>query len=352
MKKISLCMIVKNEEKVLSRCLDSVKDLVDEIVIIDTGSSDNTKLIASKYTKKVYDFVWCNDFAKARNFAFSHASCEYIMWLDADDVVPKQSLNKLIELKRSMDKDVYMLKYDISFLNNKPIFSYYRERILRNCDKCIWVGVVHECITLFGQIERLDVSIEHRKVENVKSDRNIKIYEGLKKERELTPREKYYYARELFDHGKYLKSIKQMDRFIQDGNGWVENIIDGYFIKARAYLSLRQDDNAFDELVATFKYDEPRANVCCLIGDYFLNKQRFFQAIYWYNTALGCKDVISKGGFVEDVYYNYYPYLQLCVCYYRLNNIEKSKHFNELAGKYCNSATVISNREFLNNIGV
>ena len=66
---ISLCMIVKNEERVLKRCLDSVRDLVDEIIIVDTGSTDATKRIAAGYTDKIYDFTWNDDFSAARNFA-------------------------------------------------------------------------------------------------------------------------------------------------------------------------------------------------------------------------------------------------------------------------------------------
>ena len=81
MKEISLCMIIKNEEKTIARCLDSVKDLVDEIIIVDTGSTDKSKEIVSKYTDKVYDFEWVEDFAKARNFSFSKATKDYIMWL-------------------------------------------------------------------------------------------------------------------------------------------------------------------------------------------------------------------------------------------------------------------------------
>ena len=75
---ISLCMIVKNEERILARCLDSVKDLVDEIIIVDTGSADATKRIAAEYTDKIYDFTWIDDFSAARNFAFSKATGDYI----------------------------------------------------------------------------------------------------------------------------------------------------------------------------------------------------------------------------------------------------------------------------------
>ena len=68
---ISLCMIVKNEEEVLERCLNSLKGLMDEIIIVDTSSTDSTKEIAARYTDKIYDFSWCDDFAAARNFSFS-----------------------------------------------------------------------------------------------------------------------------------------------------------------------------------------------------------------------------------------------------------------------------------------
>ena len=74
---ISLCMIVKNEEAVLARCLDSVKGLVDEMVIVDTGSSDRTKEIARQYTGRMFDFPWKEDFSAARNFSFSQAAMDY-----------------------------------------------------------------------------------------------------------------------------------------------------------------------------------------------------------------------------------------------------------------------------------
>ena len=80
---ISLCMIVKNEADVLRRCLVSIADLMDEIIIVDTGSTDRTKEIASEFTDRIYDYVWQDDFAAARNFAFSKASMEYIYSADA-----------------------------------------------------------------------------------------------------------------------------------------------------------------------------------------------------------------------------------------------------------------------------
>ena len=88
---VSLCMIVKNEEAVIGRCLESVQGMVDEIIIVDTGSEDRTKEIVERYTDKIYDFSWRDDFAAARNYSFSLASGDFILWLDADDYGAQES---------------------------------------------------------------------------------------------------------------------------------------------------------------------------------------------------------------------------------------------------------------------
>ena len=73
-------MIVKDEELTLARCLGCVQPFADEIVIVDTGSSDGTAVVARNYTEKVFSFAWCDDFSAARNFSFSKASCDLVMW--------------------------------------------------------------------------------------------------------------------------------------------------------------------------------------------------------------------------------------------------------------------------------
>ena len=86
--RISLCMIVRQEEKALERCLEGIADAVEEIVIVDMGSTDRTKEIARQFTDKIYDFPWVDDFAAARNFAFSKGTGEYLLWMDAADILP------------------------------------------------------------------------------------------------------------------------------------------------------------------------------------------------------------------------------------------------------------------------
>ena len=103
--KISVCIIVKNEEKVIKRCLECVEKFADEIVVVDTGSTDKTKEIARGFTDKIYDFVWCCDFSKARNFSFSKATCDYVMWLDADDIITDENIEKLNKINEEDSSD-------------------------------------------------------------------------------------------------------------------------------------------------------------------------------------------------------------------------------------------------------
>ncbi len=114
---ISLCMIVKNEERVLGRCLESVQEIADEIIIVDTGSEDRTKEIAEKYHARVFEQEWQDDFSRARNYSFSHAEMDYCMWLDADDIITKSEALKLKRWIEETDEssDVIMLRYVAGF---------------------------------------------------------------------------------------------------------------------------------------------------------------------------------------------------------------------------------------------
>ena len=95
---ISLCIITKNEEVFLEQCLNSVKDLVDEIIVVDTGSTDKTIEIARKFTYYIYDFKWCDDFSAARNESLKYATKDWILVLDADETISKQDHQKILQL--------------------------------------------------------------------------------------------------------------------------------------------------------------------------------------------------------------------------------------------------------------
>ena len=226
---ISLCMIVKNEEEVLARCLDSAAAVADEIVIVDTGSTDKTREIAERYTDKVYSFAWRDDLAAARNVAFSHAERDFILWLDADDVLREEDADRWLALKASLalTTDIVMAPYHTAFDGEgKPSFTYYRERLIRNGKGYRWQGRIHEVIAPVGTILYTEAAVCHRKLKPGDPDRNLRIFEtALAQGETLDARQQYYYARELYYHGRYAAAEKVLTGFLSRGDGWVENQI-------------------------------------------------------------------------------------------------------------------------------
>lgn len=339
---ISLCMIVKDEEDVLARCLQSVKGIPDEIIIVDTGSTDRTKDIAKSFTDRVYDFPWVDDFSAARNYAFSFANCDYCMWLDADDILLESDHDRLLELKGNL-KDIYdpgavdviMMKYNVGFdKNGNPTLSYYRERILRNSDRYKWSGAIHEAISPLGHIIHSDIAVTHRKLHPSDPDRNLRIFEKqIKFGRTLSPREQFYYARELYYHERYTDAIAVLEPYLERGDGWTENRIEACRLLALCYYPLNNKTLALTSLLKSLSMDEPRAEICCDIAKHFYNDSNYSLAAYWYELALTRAPNDESGAFVSPDCYGYLPYIQLCVCYDKLGMRERAIECNKRAGE-------------------
>ncbi|MCI8895299.1 MAG: glycosyltransferase family 2 protein [Lachnospiraceae bacterium] len=333
---ISLCMIVKNEEMHIARCLESVTKLVDEIIIVDTGSTDRTAEIASGYTTKVYSHPWTDDFSDARNYSFSKAAMDYCMWMDADDILEEIEADKFLQLKQSLsqDVDIVMMKYHTSFdESGKPSFTYFRERWIRNSAQYRWVGAVHEVIPPAGRIIYSDIAISHRKMNGGDPDRNLNIYRKMLREGKLLdPRQQYYYGRELYYHKQYEEAAAVLEQFLLLEEGWIENKIEACSVCANCYYHQGQDQAAINALLRSMSFDLPRAELCCEIGKHFLARGNYHTAAYWYETALGRPKDGQLNGFILPDCYDYIPLLQLCVCFDKMGDRKKAEEYNERAG--------------------
>ena len=125
-----------------------------------------------------------------------------------------------------------------------------------------------------------------------------------------------------------------IQKFLSLKDGFIENKIDAARMLYKCYEAVGEDDLSLEALFKSFKYDIPRAETCCDIGYYFLERSRYTEAIYWYNRALCCERKDTLGGFIIEDCYNYIPLIQLCVCYDKIGNIKLANEYNELAGLF------------------
>ena len=243
MTELSLCMIVKNEEERLARCLSSVQGAVDEIIILDTGSTDGTKDVALRFTQRVYDYAWDDDFSAARNASFAYTTRPFILWLDADDVMERSEREKLMALKARLtaDVDAVMMKYHAGIgRDGRPSLIYERERIVRRDAGFVFSGVVHEAMSVSGNVLHEDIVIRHERGDKPpQGRRNLDIYEKwLARGRRMNARDCYYYAREWMDWGDAGMAERAFARFLAMPDGWIENRVDAYIQRAECLQRL------------------------------------------------------------------------------------------------------------------
>ena len=335
---LGLCMIVKNESAVLARALKSAAPFADEIVIVDTGSTDDTVAVARMFTDKVYSFKWVDDFSAARNFALSHVQSDYWMWLDADDIVPLKTAKGIAEFKRGADGtvDALMLPYIIATTaDGKPTFSYYRERILKNRAGFFWQGRVHEAVQPRGNVQRLNFPIVHAKPpERESGTRNLDIYrKAVASGAVLSARERYYYARELFYNGYMSDAAVEFSAFLDMPDGFYVNKIDACVMLARCHLRGGDPQSALAAAFRSFVYGLPTGEACCEIGGIYFERNDFRRAIYWYECAIRAKPDMDSGAFVDLSAYGFTPLVWLTVCYDRLGDVKKAYRFHRRARK-------------------
>lgn len=234
MKTLSVTLICKNEQENLTRLLPAL-NFADEIVVVDTGSTDKTIKVAKTFGAVIGYFEWRDDFSAARNYAIGMASCDYVMWLDADDSVPKSTAREIERWKNDDENnaDTYFVKYR---MGSHSDFWFWRERILKRCSKCRFKGFIHEAIVPFGQTRYMDTEIIHAsRVSHEK--RNLEIYRNaLKSGVKFSVRDKYYYARTLVENGLFDEAEPILNKVKRNAGAYAPDRLDSCKILSRKYI--------------------------------------------------------------------------------------------------------------------
>ncbi|MEH7225056.1 glycosyltransferase [Bacillus sp. JJ1566] len=308
MESISLCMIVKNEEKVIARCLESVIGLVNEIIVVDTGSMDETKNIAQQFGAKIYDFKWNNNFSNARNYALEQSTSSWNIVLDADEYIINDCKEELLKF---INNEVAIGRIEIrsKFIQNNEV----------NYDKAFVSRVFPTGLTYNGRIhEQLVSKLPRKNIPIVvghdgyyltdKSNRNIPL---LLQEVKSKPNDPYY----LYQLAKEYRGNKNYDL----ANQWFE----------KSYALLNGNEIYYPSLVVIYLYTlKEVADLNLAIKIIKDNQTRLVQLPdFHFIRALLYMDLVLSD---TNKYINLFPEIEKC--YLKCIELGDSEHYDSVVG--------------------
>ena len=341
---ISVCIIGKNEEENIEKCLAPLMPYGFEIIYVDTGSTDSTKELAAKYTNRIYDFEWINDFSAARNFSLQKASHNYVLVIDCDEFLTDIDLEGIYQAIDEHPRAIGRL------LRN----SYYDVNGMRTCfpdrvERLFHKRYYHYNYSIHEQVadiktnstycERYDIPITLEHVGYMggveamrkKADRNNEL---LFKEIEKHPDDPYFYFQvgqsyNIIDdyENAYIYYKKAHELPLNTEELWVQ-------VMATAYINSMTHTGRSEEALAVFEpiYDHYAndANFFCSMGTIYLNLDppQPLKAMMEYVKAVQCPNAREEGS------NTYIPYYDMGLINEMLGNLESAISFYQKSAAY------------------
>lgn len=359
---LSICIITKNEQQNIARCLESLKPYDVEIVVVDTGSTDNTKQIAARYTDKLYNFVWCDDFAAAKNFAVSKATNPYVLVLDSDEYIEEFDTLTLEQLLQEHPEKVGRIKLRNVFSRDgiRKENQEWINRIFAK-DRFHYKGRIHEqVVTIDGadyDTYRAPIMIGHtgydlpKEERRKKAERNIVLLEQeltrlleengascvqediekcrtSEKTGEQLPYILYQLGKSCYMAEDYVQACEYFAQGLSyDLNPKLEYVID--MVETYGY-ALINSGNAGGALFFENIYDEfgDSADFQFLMGLIYMNNERFEDAVREFRKATKYKECRNSGANSYAAYYN------IGVIYECLGHTDEAKTYYEKCKDY------------------
>ncbi len=258
-----------------------------------------------------------------------------------------------MDLKRTLDPDIdaVSMKYHLAFdEENNVTSSLTRYRLVKREKSFKWIGAVHEYLEVYGKLHHSDAAVSHLPLSH-DADRNLRIYEKMASSgKDFSPRDLFYYANELCDHGKMEQAIEYYLRFLQTKQGWVEDNIRACNKLADCYYSLGLKEKELSWVLHTLVYGPPRAETCCRLGYSFLEKNDFQSTVYWYEKAIENKGAENLA-FQNRACATWLPHLQLAVCYDKLGQHQLAYQHNESALQFRpHDSRMLANKKYFEDI--
>lgn len=337
--KLSIAMIVKNEEKNLEKSLKEICKYDFDIVIVDTGSTDKTKEVALKYTKNVFEYKWCNDFAKARNFSISKAKGDYILVIDADEVIESIDINNLKTLINKNNNKVGRILRINQYSRNGERFTY-KERVNRlfKKDKFKYSGRIHEQVTEINNKSydtyNVPIVLNHYGYEKNEINRKNKIYRNINllndelKENGNDPYILYQLGKSYYMNEDYEKAIKSfskaMDFDLDTKLEYVQDMIESY---GYALINSKRYKESFN-IINLYNEFNKSCDFVFLCGLIYMNNGMFNEAVDEFLKTLKFKECKMEG--VNSYLSNY----NIGVIYECLGNFNKAYKYYKKSIEY------------------
>ncbi len=291
---LSACLIVKNESASLARCLASVKDTADEIIVVDTGSDDDTVAIAERHGARLFSYAWTDDYAAARNVSLAHATGTFILYIDADEELHEGDRSKLLEVLRRGDVDAIEMCIVSATVGDKISVSRYL-RVFRNYPGVYFVNPIHEQIwpALAPHEPRVFPSqlriIHHGYAQSeevllAKRKRNL---HGALKVLEADPDNAFYLYHAGVGHltlSDPTAAMSWLERALRFASAQEEPVVLNAL--AQAHFDLKQHDQAERRLRGSVDKQPQQRFAWALLADILLYGQRHKDAIQALRAAL------------------------------------------------------------------
>lgn len=321
---LSLAMIVKDEEEVLGRCLDSCYELFDEIIVVDTGSTDSTKEILKRFPARVLDFEWVNDFSEARNFSFDQCTSDYIMWLDADDVIKPSDKAKIRALKAAgfngADSVLMIYEYAHDEYDNS-ILSLGRNRVVKRERGFLWRDPIHEFLQIDSDSNVLDTDVRihhYRTASGAAQDgnRNLRMLESLvAEEGPNLGRNLYYFGKELYYAGRYEEAIEIFLRYLDPQiPDWIENKYAALGSLPECYRALGDLKSAEEAALRATREAPNRVDGYLQLGIIKEEVGNLEEACFWLEKASEIARPETQAPLIND-HYTWLPHQKLTFLY-------------------------------------
>jgi len=305
-------MIVKNEAHQLAGALENFRNFADEIVVVDTGSSDDTREIALRYTDRVFDFPWCDDFSAARNHSFAQAGGDYVLWMDADDRVEPEMVERIVQLKTVLDgrNAFYFVLEDLEA--SGPSCSFFQLRCVPRRDDVRFFGRIHEQMNIDGLFPlTVDIVIRHhgylhKGVHHGKLERNLALLEKERQDGRDDTFIHYYLSLTSESLGRFEDAIEHMQRALASAQTQTRQspgpysrqmnmnaMMDVHFHLARFYRRANRDRAALRHVTMAQALAGEDARSLFNLGLLFQECREPRKAIHCFERSMEAKPVMS-----------------------------------------------------------